>query len=1419
MHCLALVDLLACWNITPCAVTGHSSGEIAAAYACGAISFESAMHAGYARGKIAHLLATDCNTHGGMLAAGLSKEDACEYLASLPYESSDSDRVACINSPKSVTISGDSEAIGMLHTLLEDHKVFVRRLPVDVAYHSHHMLRTASKYRDALAGLPSPVDNDVLFISSVEGEQVPGSTLTKDYWVKSLIAPVLFSDALSVLCRRLSSSEGSNSVVALAEIGQHASLNGPIQQILTELSIPVTKYVYASPLVRNKSATRTALRFAGEMVRNGVRVNLDAVNFPNTDTRPECLTDLPPYPWNHSTSYWHESHRSRTYRNREYPPHALLGTLTPDSSIFDLRRGKYVQLSETEMSWLSGHKLDLRIVFPGAGYLCMALDAAIWHEAKTSKGGIRGPVTLSDVELTDPLILSADVDTVEMMCALRPASSSRGRDLAGRHEFAITSRSDDDLVLEHSRGSVSILPPDRATFAARIPYQERLPGRQLESEALTKPTVHRSFVFGTLRGWWSGSIERKRDHPLLSVDEWDATLRTTGFTGTDCCMDPHDIAEEQTDQLLISAAMPEPTGVADNKIHIVLSSAQVASRNDALYELAHGLSQSLPTVFGEVTVLGDATVENRTCLCLAGLDDTLLSTLDTPAFNAFKSTSSSAKEVIWVTHGATDDCPDPQGALAHGLARALRKENPGVKIITQVRAGEDTEFTERSSAWFIPRLVLDEKASQYVQGMFLPGDSTTRVQSVREDDQPHRLSADGSRSLLDLSFIREEFPKPLGDEEVEIEVRATGINFRDSLILLGEMEDRLVGECSGVVRAVGRNFHEKFAPGDQVYTWYVPARSSIVRAKGCLMPSVMSFEQAASLPIVYATAYYCLFTVAQLQRGETIFIHAGAGGVGQAAITLALHTGATVFPTVGSEEKRKLLVEEYGVLPEHIFSTRTGDFRQRIQQMTDGAGVDVVVNSLAGAFLHDSLHVLAPFGRFLEIGKRDVLPGARMDMATLEKNISITFIDLARLAGRHLQRLADVCTRVHELIVAGIIHPPKPLHVVPVSRIDEAFRHFQSRPSGKTVLSFGPSEQVQVKVPNTQSVEILPDATYMVAGGQGGLGRAMCSWMARHGAKNIVFLSPSGPDKASTQHLVEELASQGVQLRALSADISSASPVKSALSVCKAEMPPMRGVIQAALRLKDTLHKALIHQHLDFFVILSSYTGLIGNAGQASYSGASTFQDAFARWRTSQGQPTRSLNLGPIQGAGYLHEHPEAQESLKHAGLEPVSLDQFLSLLGYAVSQPVENTVNSQIGIGWGPTQTGTKKYAPLFHHLHPKDTATAALDDPTQVEPERQSSPEVMLAEALAKRSTPGLATEIVRAVSCCVSRLTGIAVEDVDHWQSISVQGGDSLVVVEFRNWLRKTIDPSFGMAKDLGLISLQEIADLATVYAKEG
>ena len=327
---LALTDLLKSWGIRPTAVAGHSSGEIGAAYALGALSLENCVAIAYHRGQaIVSLKNRYPDLRGAMIAAGGSPEKIRPLLKLLREGRA---VVACINSPSSVTVSGDEEAISELQNLVEQRQMFNRKLHVDTAYHSHHMNLVAEEYGRNIKDVRSQRVSGITFHSSLLGRQSETDILDASYWVQNLICPVRFSEALESMCEPLDGTSGLG-VDVLIEIGPHAALEGPIKQTLKVMGGNAVKLPYVSALIRNQDAVDTTLQLAAALFMKGTLVNFEAVNFPIALPKvPALLTNLPKYPWAHSTRYWHESRIADKHTNREFPRNDLIGTLASYSN-------------------------------------------------------------------------------------------------------------------------------------------------------------------------------------------------------------------------------------------------------------------------------------------------------------------------------------------------------------------------------------------------------------------------------------------------------------------------------------------------------------------------------------------------------------------------------------------------------------------------------------------------------------------------------------------------------------------------------------------------------------------------------------------------------------------------------------------------------------------------------------------------------------------------------------------------------------------------------------------------------------------------------------------------------------------------------------------------------------------------------
>ena len=322
--------------------------------------------------------------------------------------------------------------------------------------------------------------------------------------------------------------------------------------------------------------------------------------------------------------------------------------------------------------------------------------------------------------------------------------------------------------------------------------------------------------------------------------------------------------------------------------------------------------------------------------------------------------------------------------------------------------------------------------------------------------------------LLDtLQFVDHMVPDHVGLDEIEIRVEASGINFRDILIALGQVDASYLGsECAGVVTQVGKNFKDVFTVGDRVASMVEGSLRTYTRCHAgaaCRIPDTMSFSVAASLPIIFATAHYSLYESARIQRDESILIHSGSGGLGQACIQLAQSSGAKIYTTVGTTEKREFLESFYNIPADHIFSSRDLAFKDQILAKTQGRGVDVVINSLAGEALRASWEIIAPNGRFIEVGKKDIYNLGALPMFPFAKMATFSSVDLACLFQQSPQIIGKLFSTVLEMYLAGQISEPSPLRIFKGSEIGQAFRMMQNGKShGKLIIEFNDDDMIPV---------------------------------------------------------------------------------------------------------------------------------------------------------------------------------------------------------------------------------------------------------------------------------------------------------------------------------------------------------------------
>jgi NADPH:quinone reductase-like Zn-dependent oxidoreductase/aryl carrier-like protein len=632
-------------------------------------------------------------------------------------------------------------------------------------------------------------------------------------------------------------------------------------------------------------------------------------------------------------------------------------------------------------------------------------------------------------------------------------------------------------------------------------------------------------------------------------------------------------------------------------------------------------------------------------------------------------------------------------ALSWGLGRVIALEHPNLAcrridlgdpdseeellaLVGELRleSGPD-EMALRGSRRYVPRLVASAPPTGADEGAE-GGEKLRPLRLPRSESYCLDISRSGQLDNLCYRAAPRSEPPP---GAVEIAVAAAGLNFRDVLNAMGLYPGGPIpfgGECAGTVSAVGEGVSE-LRPGDEVLAVAPASFAAFAVTDAALVvpkPPAMDFEEAATIPITFLTAHYALNHLARLQAGERVLIHAGAGGVGLAAIQLAQGADAEIFATAGSPEKREFLTS-VGV--KHVLDSRSLAFADEILEITHGRGVDVVLNSLPGEFISRSLAVLAPYGRFLEIGRTDIYQNRQLGLLPFQNNLSYTAIDLEKVCRERPELLRSLFLELMERFENGMLRP-LPHRVFEAPDCVAAFRHMARRRNiGKVVISMGTAREDAQPDPGA----LRPDATYLVTGGCGALGSLLAERLVERGARHLALLGRSAPSEEVAERLAS-LGESGASVRVFLADVTDPDALAAALDEIRKELPALRGVFHAAGCVDDglltqldvarfrsvlapkvdgawNLHALTRHDPLDRFVLFSSVASLLGSPGQGNYAAANAFQDALARYRRARGRPATAINWGPWARAG-MAARAGLERILSARGMEPMPAERAL---------------------------------------------------------------------------------------------------------------------------------------------------------------
>ncbi|KAJ5768714.1 Acyl transferase/acyl hydrolase/lysophospholipase [Penicillium odoratum] len=985
-------------------------------------------------------------------------------------------------------------------------------------------------------------------------------------------------------------------------------------------------------------------------------------------------------------------------------------------------------------------------------------------------------------------------------------------------------------------------------------------GRLLLHELAPSPTSKWvNYIWGTLAGWWNGEADDRVDEPYVDVHRWVRELKAAGFRTPDAVVldapEPY-----QLGAVIVARQAPEKENFP--KKCVTLLSLSASSRIRSMVQALENRGY----VVDRWGLQGAHLPASQDVIAFLDDEAPFFENIDQQRFEAFKALVENMEEcgigILWVTKLLQMECRDPRYGQINGIARSIRSEKL-VSLATCEVDNVDSDSSRDKIIDVFERFQLRQEGHslkpEFEYAVVRNTVQVARVYPFLVHDEISTSSVDDvitlrSRkpgSLSTLHWACQETKQLLEGDDVEIDIHSTGLNFRDVLCAMNIVEASGIGfglEAAGTVRRTGPHVKDLKA-GDRVFLIGSGAFSTQVVVSENLcerIPGGLTFEDAATMPCVFATSIYCIFNIGNLQKGQSILIHSACGGVGIASIQLAQMVGAEIYVTVGNEEKVKYLMENFGLPRKRIFNSRNISFVEDVLRETNG-GVDLALNSLSGELLHATWKCIAVFGKMIEIGKRDLLGSGKLDMSPFIQNRNYCCVDLDQICLRRPTILKQLLKRVVQLLRERYIHPIRPIKIFKADAILDAFRYMQQGIHlGKIVVSIRDSAsqvnldlegQVQKRREPTQFTS---SGAYLLVGGLGGIGRCLSVWMAERGARHFIFLSRSAGTSQEHRDFARELISMGCHVGFVQGSVSNLDDVTKAVTRAQAE-GQLKGIFQMSMVNRDqnltrmtlddwneavnpkvngtwNLHNTALSAgaELDFFVLFSSLSGMFGQPGQSNYAGANTFLDAFSQYRLGLGLPACAIGIGAVEEVGCLAVRESVMQRFKATGIlgDTISICQLFEGIELAIKSTTDKPSNNFcIGLQCrvplnDPGNRALWKQdirTAVFHNKATSNTSsTASSDNLKSFIASAKGHPTLLVRPD----SAHFLALEIGKKVFSFLLK----SEDDLHTWCSLSDLGMDSLVAIEMRQWWKMTFKFDISVLEMMGMGTLDALGEHA-------
>ncbi|KAF3104358.1 Highly reducing polyketide synthase gpy1 [Orbilia oligospora] len=991
---------------------------------------------------------------------------------------------------------------------------------------------------------------------------------------------------------------------------------------------------------------------------------------------------------------------------------------------------------------------------------------------------------------------------------------------------------------------------------------------------LSEDLASANFLWGPLTGWWLRPRSPGRSGPGLSLDEWREELAEDfgSVFEIESRRDKSDNDALSSTIVMMARAKPAdytlPEPLSGEKVHIVGTGSDLSMRDHIKQYLG---KRGISATSSNLEDLSSQKWSGGWLILMDEAEGSFLASLRTEQLEVLKSWLTKPIKCIWVTHKVYLDPQNKTGGLVTGFARTIRMENSQLELYTLDLSSEgdgtaniiyhvlerihyshddsisklDYEVAEKDGQIWTCRLVPDAR----LENAFGP---TRKIEAPATQvvQAPHHLVLGEPGILETLSMAQDDEYLAIPNGHVLIEVRAIGLDERDGRIAEGSLAAIDFGrECSGIVASCAANV-TSFSPGDRVAViGQGTFRTHYLAPSDCCkkIPDWLSFEDAAAIPTSFVTALYALTTPVRVSTGQKILVVNATSSQGIALIKIATALKLDVYATIS--DRKKSLLTEHGICSSKIFVIPTSASRSNISSATNGQAFKFVFNTRSGQYEEFS-HLVANRGTYIEIGLGEI----RRDGFYLRPNKNVMFasIDLADAYNESKQDLGKLLNTVIDMVERREIVVDMPVSVAGLNSLKSAFSTLLVGDQHKQVIALTNVDDEQLINTRPKTSCFNEHKAYIITGGLGGLGRAIAVWMASYGARHLILATSSVSRALESSELLQQLSSYGCNARVEVCDVGDFAAVERLVAAINI---PVGGVIHSALRLSDrffeditledfdvvfgpkvngslNLHTCLLNHDLDFFVMLSSGCGVLGNEGQSNYSAGSTFLDTFARYRQSLGLAASSIDLGYVEDVGNISDRPEIQASLLSRGLRPITVRDVLRVVEGAIAtgSPKNPTVTkgssydgfsqSQIVLSFGMIDKTTAEWQSWskdakFGLLRSRATDNAAINHNSDSGEVAVQTTVKAFRNTLSRLADVSEGKEAVLQPIVCsalvakLAQVLSMKIGEIQVTRSAVQYGMDSLIAIDVRSWARYAFQIDLPINDLTNPYSIQDLA----------